>query len=233
MPILISSYKHQRRVIEPAVAVVLAALTNSKQENVSPKLLLHTFSNGGTNTAAQLLIVAKAQLGSPIPFSGLVFDSCPAKGTYWKSYDAMILSLPKSPVSTFLGPLMVHGILILLYSWIYYGNENPASLQRRIMLDEQTVGIGSKQIAAESHTISEGQQMVYYIYSKADKMCDWRDIRDHADEARQAGYHVEEFIFEGSAHCAHLFKDPMRYGGTIKSVWEGSAPSKDCTPSKL
>lgn len=211
--IITSSYKHQREVIKSAVAVLLDTLSSSKEEQILPKILLHTFSNGGTNTATQLLIVAHKHLGSLIPLSGLIFDSCPAKGTYWKSYDAMLLSLPKNAVSKIIGPVICHGILILLNTWIYYGNENPASLQRRTMLDEKIVG------AALDDASSGVRKPISYLYSKTDKMCDWEDIHSHANDARETGYHVEEVVFEGSGHCAHYNKHPVKYGEAIKNVW--------------
>lgn len=105
VPILISSYVHQRHVIGSAISVVLDTLsecgfksvasTGEETERIqkeptvlmnasAPKIILHTFSNGGTNTATQLLLVLNARLRCPLPLVGLLCDSCPAKGTYWK-----------------------------------------------------------------------------------------------------------------------------------------------------
>ena len=87
-----------------------------------PKILLHTFSNGGTNTATQLLLALHANTKAILPLAGLLCDSGPAKGTYWRSYDAMILSLPNDMASRLLGALACHCILILLYTWIARGH---------------------------------------------------------------------------------------------------------------
>ncbi|GFF78823.1 conserved hypothetical protein [Aspergillus udagawae] len=46
------------------------------------------------------------------------------------------LSLP--PSSRLMGSVTVHFLLILLYTWIACGNENPASHMRRTLLDEET-----------------------------------------------------------------------------------------------
>lgn len=86
VPILISSYAHQRKAIQSAVSVILDTLSecveqapeaaeklngglmkapeqNTTQSSISsattvnekkPKIMLHTFSNGGTNTATQV-----------------------------------------------------------------------------------------------------------------------------------------------------------------------------------
>lgn len=171
-----------------------------------PKLVLHSFSNGGTNTATQLLIVLQTRLDSPLPLAGLVLDSCPAKGTYWKSYQAMVRSLPRSDAGTrLLGAVAVHLLLTLLYAWIGCGNENPAGLMRRTLLDGRTVAA----------------RRLCYLYSVADSMVEWADVRDHALEAREGGWCVDEELFDASAHCAHLSMYEDRYVRAVEGVWTG------------
>ena len=153
VPILISSYDHQREMIETAVSVVLDTLAEidyhpatSATKSISndhlpngttswmlatrtqSRVLLHIFSNGGTNTATQLLLVLNSKLHSPLPLSGLICDSFPANGTYWKSFDVLVLSLPKDFASRLPGALACHCMLILLYTSIACGNEHPGSL---------------------------------------------------------------------------------------------------------
>jgi len=240
VPILVSSYAHQRRAIQPAVSITIDRLTECGQKTATaadggrsetsstssvvmpaqkrPKILLHTFSNGGTNTATQLLIVLRESIGAPLPLAGLLCDSCPAKGTYWKSYDAMLLSLPKDIMSRTMGMLACHTILILLYSWIAYGNENPASLQRRTLLDANNFEPGWGIV---DNVTSDAQGRVCYLYSKVDRMCQWTDIQEHAEIARDKGWQVLEVVFDGSGHCAHLAKDEQAYSNAVRSLWEG------------
>lgn len=250
VPILVSSYKRQRDAINPAVSAVLDTMaecgyhsvSNGKELNgdiadgndgpesstpfetiageTSPKILLHTFSNGGTNTATQLLIVLHKRLHSVLPLVGLIFDSGPAKGTYWKSYEPMVLSLPRNVASRALGAVVVHCILILLYTWIACGNENPASLQRRTLLDENTLRTAWE--ANGDGAVAGGKGRACYIYSKEDKMVEWPDIRDHAEDARKKGWQVEELVFKESAHCAHFSKDEERYIKAVKGMWNGA-----------
>jgi Eukaryotic protein of unknown function (DUF829) len=52
-------------------------------------------------------------------------------------------------------------------------------------------------------------------------MCDWRDIKDHADDARKAGWLVQEVVFEGSAHCAHFPRDPEKYTSAVEGIRNG------------
>ena len=176
------------------------------RNTLPPKLVLHSFSNGGSNTATQLLIVLRQRLHHPLPLAGLILDSCPAKGTYWKSYKAMVLSLPPDAASQLLGALAVHFLLTLLYAWIACGNENPAGLMRRTLLDGRTVG---------------GARRVCYLYSTADAMVEWGDVRDHASEARRVGWGVVEEVFDQSAHCAHMSVYEDRYVRAVEGIWTG------------
>ncbi|PLB52245.1 hypothetical protein P170DRAFT_453695 [Aspergillus steynii IBT 23096] len=213
--ILVSSYAHQRRRIQPAVRAIYDTLAEGSHAH-PPKILLHTFSNGGTNTATQLLITLRETLHQPLPLVGLVLDSSPAKGTYWKSYDAMVFSLP--PAGRFFGSMVVHFLLVLLYTWIACGNENPASLMRRTLLDEETVDPGD-----EMRDVGVNGN-ICYLYSEADKMTDWRDIRDHAEDARLKGWNVQEIRFDGSGHCAHMAQDEAKYSAAVQRAWDWSLP---------
>ena len=236
-----SSYVKQREAIKPAVSAALDTLaecgifssnttqvandshhtsSSSNTNKATPQILLHVFSNGGTTTATQLLLVLNAHLNVPLPLVGLLCDSCPAKGTYWRSYDAMVLSLPNNLATQLLGALVCHCILVMLYTWIACGNENPASLHRRTMLDGEMVsasgGEGNVDLGKK-----KAMGRVCYFYSKADRMCLWSDIKDHANDARRLGWDVSEVIFEGSGHCAHFSMDKEKYADAVKSIWGG------------
>ncbi|CAG8085865.1 unnamed protein product [Penicillium nalgiovense] len=165
--ILVSSYTRQRRRIRPAVDIVLETLAETETSfgDNAPRILLHTVSNGGTNTATQLLVMLREVASKPLPLIGLVLDSTPAKGTYWKLYSAMVFSLP--PAFRFVGSMVVHGLLVLLYTWIACGNENPPSLIRRTLLDKNTVG------PSPQRSDPKATGYVYYIYSKEDHLTDW------------------------------------------------------------
>lgn len=246
--ILVSSYAHQRRQIQKPVSVVLdiiaeckslenaIATSESKDSGDSPKIILHAFSNGGINAATQLLIELRKRNNGPIPLASIVLDSGPAKGTYWRSYNAMVLSLPPDVISQIFGAIAVHFLLVLLYTWIACGNENPASLMRRTLLDEETLHLtpnasnghsDNSHLAANNKTDTFSQPtQILYLYSKADRMVDWTDIRDHAIDARSRGWQVSEVVFDGSAHCAHMSRFESRYTAAIRAMYVGSGQSE-------
>lgn len=132
----------------------------------------------------------------------------------------MLYSLPKNLATRLLGALACHCILIILYTWIACGNENPARLNRRNMLDDEAVSPGWEDRARETHG-KEAKGRVCYFYSKEDQMCLWTDIIEHADEAKMLGWDVKEDLFEASGHCAHLAKDEEKYTDAIKRIWNG------------
>lgn len=240
VPIIVSSYAKQREAIKPAVSAVLDTLKecgvisretqtvgNGRHSSIqpevnkpTPQILLHVFSNGGTTIATQLLLVLNSHLEATLPLVGLLCDSGPAKGTYWRSYNAMVLSLPKDLATRFLGAMACHCILVMLYSWIACGYENPANLQRRTMLDAGIVSASQEDVTGDV----DGKRpagRVCYFYSKEDRMCLWSDIKSHADDARMLGWDVKEVVFEGSAHCAHFPKNEEKYSNAVKSIWRG------------
>lgn len=182
----------------------------ASSEKIQAKILLHTFSNGGTNTATQLLITLhETQMGnldrtsSSLPLRGIILDSCPAKGTYMKSYNAMVFSLPKGAINKLVGAIAVHFLLTLLYAWIAAGNENPASLMRRTIIDPEIVTGDAKESKEndEKTDLNDNEEATahekgsaVYIYSKEDKMVEFTDISDHTEEARRQGWRVEEEV---------------------------------------
>ena len=66
-----------------------------------------------------------------------------------------------------------------------------------------------------------------YLFSKEDRMINWADIEEHAEEARRKGWTVKEVLFEGSGHCAHVAMDERRYIGTVNSVWRGNGDGSE------
>lgn len=235
--ILVSGFVTQQVIkFEPAAAAVLDTLAECEQrspsysetsangifddKNTNPrnclhlpssshakhKILLHIFSNGGMNSATHLLRLLRSRTDEPLALTGIIFDSCPGQGTsYWQTFDAIMLSFPKNIVWRFLGALVIHCFLICVVVYVACGNENPVTLWRRTALENSSPARGAR-----------------YLYSKEDLMIDWKDVEQHAEEARRKGWMVEEVLFEGSGHCAHLAMDRRRYIDAVNSVWEGN-----------
>jgi hypothetical protein len=87
--------------------------------------------------------------------------------------------------------------------------EYPEVLVRRTLLDEDFV------CGAEKGT----KRRICYLYSKTDRMTDWKDVVEHADTAREKGWDVSEVVFEGTAHCNHFVKNEGVYAGEMRKMW--------------
>jgi hypothetical protein len=222
-----SSYPTQRKAIMPAVEVVRAVLkectyltstTVSSTDGTTkkyqgPRILLHTFSNGGPISATALLLAFHTHMTLPLPLVGIIMDSGPAAGYYWKSYNAMVLSLPPGVLRS-AGYVFVHGILLGLFASVALGRyEYPEVLVRRTLLDETFV-CGME---------TDARRGICYLYSKTDRMTDWKDVIEHAAMAREKGWDVGEVVFERTAHCNHFAKNEEVYVGEMKRMWNGRA----------
>lgn len=61
-----------------------------------------------------------------------------------------------------------------------------------------------------------------YLYSKSDEVVGWQDVRDHAEEARKAGYEaVREEVFETAPHVGLPREDFGRYWGIVEGWVRG------------
>ena len=82
-------------------------------------------------------------MGELLALTGLIFDSCPGKGmSYWQTFDAMVLSFPKTIAWRFLGSIAIHCFLIFLAVYVAFGSDNPIALWRRTPLEESNAARG-------------------------------------------------------------------------------------------
>ncbi|KAJ4356771.1 uncharacterized protein N0V89_004807 [Didymosphaeria variabile] len=205
-----SPYVRQWVAIRPAAEVVLSVLddcANANRSGAKPNIIIHTFSNGGTNSATQLLIVLERQLGHAIPLNGIICDSGPARGTYRKSFHSMLLSLPKGLFWRIVGPIIITFVINVLFGSQLIGWEKPERIYRRTLLDARFVDC----------------RRICYAFSKADEHVDWEDITSHADEARAKSWDVRELEFQGTPHCNHMSQYRSEYLNALERVWKGSS----------
>ena len=102
------------------------------------------------------------------------------------------------------------------------------------MLDSEIVSPGwerSDKDREQYGTNADSKGRVCYFYSKADKMCHWEDVKEHAEKAKAMGWSVKEFVFDGSGHCAHFSKDEDKYAKAVKSLWQGRVGGWDVQES--
>lgn len=59
-----------------------------------------------------------------------------------------------------------------------------------------------------------------YLYSKADRIVNWRDVGEHAQIARRAGCVVYMVLFRNSMHVAHIKEDETKYWSAVRQIVE-------------
>ncbi|KAI1500364.1 hypothetical protein F5X99DRAFT_429482 [Biscogniauxia marginata] len=216
---MISPYSKQEVAMKPAEHAVCHVLEEfghiqsgdgrSGHSHTKPRILFHMMSNGGINSATNLLVVLERRLGKPLPLVGLLCDSIPTGASYMKTCRAFTYSFPASFPVNLIASAFIHVLISLLYLSIAMGRyEAPEDYWRKSILDENL--LDSKRIC--------------YIASKIDKMIDWRDVVSHAKQAREKGWEVQEFIFDDTPHCNHISKHEDIYLNAITNLWEGNGP---------
>lgn len=171
-------------------------------------ILLHIFSEGGSNKACELATAYRAATGSPLPLSALYLDSTPGHPRFALLRRALANSLPPVPGLAHIAPALAAVLLGLV--WLLYliagSDGNPISRSRKQLLDPELFDQNAHRC---------------YLYSKADQLIAWQDVCQHAGMAMQ-GAAVSQVVFEDSAHVAHARSEPGRYWGAVSAVWKMS-----------
>ncbi|PVH91330.1 hypothetical protein DM02DRAFT_546041, partial [Periconia macrospinosa] len=169
---MIDSYSSQQRAMIPAQQVVCDILKEhgdleNGSANEKPRILLHMMSNGGVNSATNMLTVLEKRLRAPLRLVGVVCDSAPNSSSYSKTCTAFKHSFSSGFPLNLITTAFIHVVIALLYLWIAVGNEAPEDYWRRSVLDEKMIEC----------------KRICYIASKIDKITDWKDVVSHAGEA--------------------------------------------------
>ncbi|GAW24966.1 hypothetical protein ANO14919_145630 [Xylariales sp. No.14919] len=199
---MISSYSRQERGMKVAAHAICQVLGDCG--SVNPHMMLHMMSNGGANSATNLLVILQRQLKRPLPLIGVLCDSTPTSSSYSNTVRAFTHSFPRTFPLNIIGYGVIHFIISLLFLSIAMGRyEAPEDYWRESILDKSLV---------ESNRIC-------YIASKADELTGWQDVVSHAEEARERGWDVQQYIFNDTSHCNHISKHEDVYIKAVKDLW--------------
>ncbi|KAF2875011.1 indole-diterpene biosynthesis protein-like protein PaxU [Massariosphaeria phaeospora] len=210
------SYTAARQSMADPLTVVLRTLstTTAPQE---PKILLHMMSNGGSWSATQLLAAHHEKTGSALPLHGIVIDSAPGKGEYWKSYNAIRLTLPKQFPLSIVSTFMAHLIPAWMYSAAWMGlYPTFEDFVRDTLADE---GMWRMRRNGAGVEVNAGRRRIAYLWGMGDVMIAGEDVVAHAEEVEKKGWEVRNVEFEGSGHCEHFRAHGERYEGAVKGMW--------------
>lgn len=192
-----SSTTKQKRLL-PAVELLLSY----------QRILMHVFSEGGSNKACELAEAYRKKCGYHLPVSALCLDSTPGEPHYRRLCNAFSRALPPVPLMRPAGLLV--GGAVLGCTWILYcglrGFENNVVSQtRRRLVDGEFWDLRAPRC---------------YLFSKHDVLISSEDISMHADESADKGIPVIKVEFQNSGHVQHAIRAPNRYWDAILKNWK-------------
>jgi hypothetical protein len=199
-----SSDRKQMR-LRPAIDCITEGKPNKS-------VLVHCFSEGGSNKAVEFAEAYYNTTGEKLPVSALCLDSTPGHPRYQKLCGAFSRSLGRNKAARAVG--LVIGTVVLGTFWITYsavkGRENNViSKTRNRINDEKYWNVKAPRC---------------YLYSEADNMIHWEDVRDHLDAAASAGVPVCAMRFANSEHCRHADKSKEAYWEAVVETWAKGQP---------
>lgn len=113
--------------------------------------------------------------------------------------------MPKSPLTNYLGPPILHIVLCLIFLALLVTRAEDVITRIRKQLND------NKLFSPDIPRL--------YIYSKADQLVPCQDVKSHADDARVKRYRAtSEVLFEASAHCAHATVHKEQYWEAVAGL---------------
>lgn len=210
--------------IAPAVPVIRSILagnsaatttTTTSSSKRRPEMLVHVFSNGGSTALRYLYDLYRKTAGpgeepSSLPLHVTIFDSAPGRFEWSRSVTAFSLGAVRS---NFLVRVLVAAMAHLLsaFYWILTVPWGRPGFLERTWLAHNVKTKNSTEVGRT------------YVYSKEDKLVDYRDVEEHAAQAREQGYQVALEKFQGTAHVAHARGDEARYWSIVRDTWDRGA----------
>lgn len=195
--------------MEKAASVVRAAFQTPVSSSSPPPLLVHTFSNGGSSSVANLYEQDSATAGPEgderLPPHVTIFDSTPG-----------LFRIPRAVAFVSVG---LSSFQRLLAAPFLYALAAVWSAAMALKLLPNSLGDWYKSHNHDTANTNEVRRV--YIYSSTDALTDYKDVEAHAAEAKAKGFSVTMKNYEGSTQFAHLRKDESRYWAIVKNAMEG------------
>jgi hypothetical protein len=200
------STKQKTAVLAPAVDY----LRRRHSTRNSNQILLHAFSDGGSNKAVCLAEAYLASTGHRLPVAACVLDSTPGTPRYTSNLAAFRRSLPRNGALRAIG--LPVGALLIAILWmlfrVFVGFERNVFSKTRRSLNDETLW----DVATIPRT---------YVFSQADDLINWKDIEDHAAEAAERLGTMSMLVrFKESGHCCHARENEEYYWTAVRRTWE-------------
>lgn len=206
------STKEKMATLAPAVDFICPGSATATPGSLRPaysNLLLHAFSEGGSNKAVCLAKAYLGTTGARIPVAAFVFDSTPGTPRFGNNLAAFRRSLPRNRAVRALG--VPFGFVVLAITWVLFSlfvgyDNNAISKTRRALNDSRLWAI-----ARAPRT---------YIFSEADDLIWWEDVEAHGVEAAKMHGVTSLLVrFKKSGHCNHVKENKLFYWNAVRKTW--------------
>jgi hypothetical protein len=173
------------------------------------RVLLHAFSDGGSNKACELADAYLHQKNKKMPIAVLYLDSTPGAPRFNRLCKAASKSFP--PIPLLKPAAFAIGVVIVSVIWIYYCivgfDSNTISTTRKRLLSKETWDLKVPRC---------------YLLSKTDEEIYWQDVQSHARNSIAEGAPTTEVLFEGTDHVSHARLKPKMYWNVIHETWKSA-----------
>jgi hypothetical protein len=175
-----------------------------------PRILMHVFSEGGSNKACELAQAYKEKHGACLPVAALCLDSTPGKPRFLRLCDALAKSSTSNLCLGYVG--FAVAFVVVGWVWVFYcvfiGYErNPVSRSRQLLHDEEYFDLTVPRC---------------YLYSKRDNIIAWTDVQDHASQGEARGIPFMQVVFQ-SEHVKHMKECEKCYWKAVETTWKATS----------
>ncbi|KAG9316047.1 hypothetical protein JVU11DRAFT_3712 [Chiua virens] len=186
---------------------------NQESTRIRPRILVHSFSNGGGIQLTTLGRLLSSKYPSIPDFSkqfvsALVIDSAPSIGNFRTIRLAFSIAI-RNPVARYISLAIIYFLHAL-------------RLTLQIVLGMDMMAVQYIKTLQQPHFLpwTNSQTPRLYVFSKKDEVVPWQEVQRHAEAAKMARLTVRCELYEESAHVAHMRLDPKRYWGSIQDLWQ-------------
>ncbi|KAJ8072118.1 hypothetical protein PM082_015676 [Marasmius tenuissimus] len=214
----------RQRNLRPVVEVLEAVgcIPKNRKENgetTRPRILIHSFSNGGASqlyTLAKLLqsrgIAPLSYTPTTKPISALIIDSSPASGAIRTGSRAFTLHIRRA---IFRIPLQLTLAFLFVLRWLFdklTGTPPPFETLKRMLNSPHTLPWMDEKTPRT------------YMYSKKDELVPFEEVDEHVRKGREVAglVGVRNEVFETARHVDLARTEPGRYWGTTSHSWENN-----------
>lgn len=198
------------RTMAPVVDAVFGG-SEDPAAHAKERVMVVCMSNTGGINFASTLHVYRSRFGVPMPYRLLVCDSCPGNTEFFRNIAPWSRAMALGTANFFPWPFVFTQALAVLFlagvhglGWVT-GNQSAAEFSVNAVNDPDI----SVKLAGK-----------LYLYSSGDDIISYKDIEEHAADARSRGYDVACVTFDDTPHVGHMKVYPEKYWGAIDSRWK-------------